>query len=120
MQKLCLKVVILTEAIEDASDEIVQAVNKSKLPKHDATLFFNGILESFNERYPWELQGYAHAMVATAKRYKMNLVKLNRILVEDAMMEGGTAYTESETDAEESKENQNLSKSKFHRCQAQG
>lgn len=89
----------LDEAIEEASDEIVQAVKKSKLPKHDASLFFNGILESFNERYPWELQGYAHAMVATARRYKMNLVKLNRILVEDAMMEGGTAYTEAETDA---------------------
>lgn len=89
----------LDEAIEEASDEIVQAVKKSKLPKHDASLFFNGILESFNERYPWELQGYAHAMVVTAKRYKMNLVKLNRVLVEDAMMEGGTAYTEAETDA---------------------
>lgn len=89
----------LDEAIEEASDEIVQAVKKSKLPKHDASLFFNGILESFNERYPWELQGYAHAMVVTAKRYKMNLKKLNRVLVEDAMMEGGTAYTEAETDA---------------------
>lgn len=87
------------EASEEAADEVVKAVKKSKLPKHDATLFFNGILESFNERYPWELQGYAHAMVVTAKRYKMNLVKLNRILVEDAMMDGGTAYTEAETDA---------------------
>lgn len=87
------------EASEEAADEVVKAVKKSKLPKHDATLFFNGVLQSFNERYPRELQGYAHAMVVTAKRYKMNLVKLNRVLVEDAMMDGGTAYTEAETDA---------------------
>ena len=92
-------IVGLSDDIDEYTDEIVETIKKSKLPKHKATLFFNSILESFNERYPIELQGYAHAMVATAKRYKMNLIKLNRTIIEDAMMEGGTAYTEAEMDA---------------------
>ena len=89
----------LEDEVDESADKIVDAVKKSRLPKNKASIFFNSVLASFNERYPVELQGYAHAMVVTAKRYKMNLIKLNRVLVEDAMMEGGIAYTEAEIDA---------------------
>lgn len=89
----------LKDQVDESADKIVESVKKSKLPKNKASIFFNTVLESFNERYPIELRGYAHAMVVTAKRYKMTLIKLNRVLVEDAMLEGGVAYTEPEIDA---------------------